>query len=141
VLDGDNVRQGLNRDLGFTDVDRVENIRRVIETARLMADAGLIVLVSFISPFRAERQLARDRLGSDGFMEIFVDTDLAECERRDPKGLYRKARAGQLRNFTGIDSAYEPPQAPDIHLHTTDLTIDREVDLIIEAMRQRGIFS
>ena len=141
VLDGDNVRQGLNRDLGFTDVDRVENIRRVIETAHLMADAGLIVLVSFISPFRAERQLARERLGGDGFLEIFVDTDLAECERRDPKGLYRKARAGQLRNFTGIDSAYEAPQSPDLHLHTSDMTVEREVDLVIERMRQLGIIS
>src|SRR5512143_3105184 len=122
VLDGDNVRQGLNRDLGFTDADRVENRRRVIETARLMGDAGLIELVSFISPFRAERQLARDRLGDDGFMEIFVDTALAECERRDPKGLYRKARDGKLANFTGIDSAYEPPQDPDIHIRTAETT-------------------
>ena len=110
TLDGDNVRHGLNRDLGFTDADRVENIRRVIETAHLIADAGLIVLVSFISPFRAERGLARERLEADQFMEIFVDTPLAECERRDPKGLYRKARQGKLKNFTGIDSAYEPPQ-------------------------------
>jgi bifunctional enzyme CysN/CysC len=139
VLDGDNVRHGLNRDLGFTDADRVENIRRVIETARLMADAGLIVLVSFISPFRAERRLARERLGDDAFVEIFVDAPLAECERRDPKGLYRKARAGKLRNFTGIDSIYEPPPAPDIHLRTADMTIDREVDLIVDALRERGI--
>ncbi|CAN5923494.1 sulfate adenylyltransferase subunit CysN [soil metagenome] len=140
VLDGDNVRQGLNRDLGFTDVDRVENIRRVIETARLMADAGLIVLVSFISPFRAERRLARERLGGDNFLEIFVDTPLDECERRDPKGLYRKARAGQLRNFTGIDSAYEPPEAPDIHLRGVAMTVEREVDLIVDALRDRRIF-
>ncbi len=140
VLDGDNVRQGLNRDLGFTDVDRVENIRRVIETARLMADAGLIVLVSFISPFRAERQLARERLGGDDFLEIFVDTPLDECERRDPKGLYRKARAGKLRNFTGIDSAYEPPEAPDIHLRGADMTVESEVDLVIDALRQRRVF-
>jgi bifunctional enzyme CysN/CysC len=140
TLDGDNVRHGLNRDLGFTDADRVENIRRVIETAHLMADAGLIVLVSFISPFRAERRLARERLQSDQFMEIFVDTPLAECERRDPKGLYRKAREGRLRNFTGVDSTYEPPQDPDLHLHTAEMTIDGEVDLIIDAMRQRGVF-
>ena len=141
LLDGDNVRHGLTKDLGFTQADRVENIRRVGEVAKLFVDAGIIVLCSFISPFRAERQLARDRLGDDGFMEIFVDTELAECERRDPKGLYRKARAGQLRNFTGIDSAYEAPQSPDIHLHTNDMTIEREVDLIIETMRQRGIFN
>jgi len=140
TLDGDNVRHGLNRDLGFTDADRVENIRRVIETAHLIADAGLIVLVSFISPFRAERQLARERLASDSFLEIFVDTPLAECERRDPKGLYRKARSGGLKNFTGIDSAYEPPRAPDIHIRTAEMTVEREVDLIIDALRERGIF-
>lgn len=140
TLDGDNVRHGLNRDLGFTDADRVENIRRVIETAHLMADAGLIVLVSFISPFRAERQRARERLDADHFVEIFVDTSLAECERRDPKGLYRKARAGKLQNFTGLDSAYEPPETPDIHIRTAEMTVDREVDLIFEALRQRGIF-
>jgi bifunctional enzyme CysN/CysC len=140
TLDGDNVRHGLSRDLGFTDADRVENIRRVIETARLMADAGLIVLVSFISPFRAERRLARERLGSEEFMEIFVDAPLAECERRDPKGLYRKARDGQLANFTGIDSAYEPPQAPDIHIRTADMTVEREVDIIVDALGKRGVF-
>jgi bifunctional enzyme CysN/CysC len=140
VLDGDNVRHGLSRDLGFTDADRVENIRRVIETARLMADAGLIVLVSFISPFRAERRAARERLCDDPFLEIFVDTPLAECERRDPKGLYAKARAGGLKNFTGIDSAYEPPAAPDLHLRTTDLDVEREIDLVIDALRSRGVF-
>ncbi|MFZ5782075.1 MAG: sulfate adenylyltransferase subunit CysN [Pseudomonadota bacterium] len=140
LLDGDNVRHGLNRDLGFTDADRVENIRRVIELARLMADAGLIVLASFISPFRAERQLARERLTDDAFLEIFVDAPLAECEQRDPKGLYRKAREGKIRNFTGIDSAYEPPEAPDIHLRTAELSVDREVDIVIETLRQRGIF-
>ena len=140
LLDGDNVRHGLNRDLGFTDADRVENVRRVIETARLMADAGLIVLVSFISPFRAERRLARDRLADDAFLEIFVDTPLAECERRDPKGLYHKARVGELRNFTGIDSAYEPPEAADLHLRTLETTVDDEVDRIIEALQRRGVF-
>ena len=140
LLDGDNVRHGLNRDLGFTDADRVENIRRVIETARLMSDAGLIVLVSFISPFRAERRLARERLADDAFLEIFVDTPIAECERRDPKGLYHKARVGELRNFTGIDSAYEAPEAPDLHLHTLEMTIDEEVDRIVEALQRRGVF-
>ncbi|MCM5550438.1 sulfate adenylyltransferase subunit CysN [Xanthomonas hortorum pv. pelargonii] len=117
ILDGDNVRHGLNRDLGFTDEDRVENIRRVAEVARLMADAGLIVLVSFISPFRAERQLARERFDQGEFVEVFVDVPLEVAEARDVKGLYRKARAGQIPNFTGIDSPYEAPEAPEIHLH------------------------
>ncbi|PPU09263.1 adenylyl-sulfate kinase [Xanthomonas arboricola] len=117
ILDGDNVRHGLNRDLGFTDEDRVENIRRVAEVARLMADAGLIVLVSFISPFRAERQLARERFDAGDFVEVFVDVPLAVAEARDVKGLYRKARAGQIPNFTGIDSPYEAPEAPEVHLH------------------------
>jgi len=139
ILDGDNIRHGLNRDLGFTDTDRVENIRRVIEVARLLADAGLIVLVSFISPFRAERQLARERLGADGFLEIFVDTSLAECERRDPKGLYRKAREGKIANFTGLDSAYEPPETPDIHLRTAEMSVEQEVELVLQSLRQRRI--
>ncbi len=117
VLDGDNVRHGLNRDLGFTEVDRVENIRRVAEVARLMVDAGLIVLVSFISPFRSERSMARDLFAPGEFVEVFVDTSLQECERRDVKGLYAKARRGELQNFTGIDSPYEPPEAPEVHLH------------------------
>src|SRR5437899_7879023 len=112
ILDGDNVRHGLNRDLGFTDADRVENIRRVAEVAKLMADAGLIVIVSFISPFSAERRLARGLFDDGEFVEIFVDTPLEECERRDVKGLYAKARHGELKNFTGIDSDYEPPQSP-----------------------------
>lgn len=116
ILDGDNVRHGLNRDLGFTDEDRVENIRRVAEVARLMADAGLIVLVSFISPFRAERRMARARFGQDEFVEIFVDVPLAVAEQRDVKGLYRKARAGEIPNFTGIDSPYEVPESPELHL-------------------------
>ncbi|WP_454829175.1 sulfate adenylyltransferase subunit CysN [Pseudoxanthomonas wuyuanensis] len=116
ILDGDNVRHGLNRDLGFTDEDRVENIRRVAEVARLMTDAGLIVLVSFISPFRAERRMARERFGQGEFLEIFVDVPLAVAEQRDVKGLYRKARAGQIPNFTGIDSPYETPESPELHL-------------------------
>ena len=118
ILDGDNVRHGLNRDLGFTEVDRVENIRRVAEVAKLMLDAGLVVMVSFISPFRADRDLARSLFAEGEFVEVFVDTSLAECEQRDPKGLYAKARRGELKNFTGIDSPYEPPLAPDIHLQT-----------------------
>ena len=118
LLDGDNVRHGLNRDLGFTDADRVENIRRVAEVAKLMMDAGLVVLVSFISPFRAERRLARDLIGDGEFMEVFVDAPLEVCEERDVKGLYAKARAGKIANFTGIGSPYEPPESPEIHLHS-----------------------
>jgi bifunctional enzyme CysN/CysC len=139
TLDGDNVRLGLNRDLGFTDADRVENIRRIAETARLFADAGLIVLVSFISPFRTERHLAAERMAAGEFIEIFVDAPLAECERRDPKGLYRKARQGKLPNFTGVDSPYEPPEHPDIHLRTAELTIEREIDTVIATLRERGV--
>ncbi len=118
TLDGDNLRHGLNRDLGFTEVDRVENIRRVGEVARLFVDAGLIVLCSFISPFRAERRMVREMLGKGEFVEVFVDTPLEECIRRDPKGLYAKALNGQISNFTGISSPYEPPEAPDLHLRT-----------------------
>jgi len=130
ILDGDNVRHGLNKDLGFTDADRVENIRRVAEVARLMVDAGLIVLVSFISPFRAERRLARDLMGEGEFVEVFVDTPLAEAERRDVKGLYKKARAGQLKNFTGIDSPYEAPEHPEIHIDTTATSPEEAAELI-----------
>jgi bifunctional enzyme CysN/CysC len=130
LLDGDNVRHGLNRDLGFTDADRVENIRRVTEVAKLMADAGLIVLVSFISPFRAERRMAREMLSEGEFVEVFVDTPLAEAERRDVKGLYRKARAGELKNFTGVDSPYETPEAPEIRIDTTRLSPEDAADLI-----------
>lgn len=118
LLDGDNVRHGLNRDLGFTEADRVENIRRVAEVAKLMTDAGLIVLVAFISPFRAERRMARELFPEEEFMEVFVDTPIEECERRDVKGLYARARRGQLPNFTGIDSAYEVPECPEVHLHS-----------------------
>ena len=131
LLDGDNVRQGLNRDLGFTDADRVENIRRVAEVARLMADAGLIVLVSFISPFRSERAMARELMGTVSFYEVFVDTPLSVAEARDPKGLYAKARRGELRNFTGIDSPYEPPEQPDLRLDTTRLEADAAAQAIL----------
>jgi len=119
LLDGDNVRHGLNKDLGFTDEDRVENIRRVAEVARLMVDAGLIVLVSFISPFRAERRAARALFGINEFIEVFVDTPLAIAEARDTKGLYAKARRGELPHFTGIDSPYEEPESPELRLDTT----------------------
>ncbi|MCM2473255.1 sulfate adenylyltransferase subunit CysN [Rhizobium sp. CG5] len=122
MLDGDNVRHGLNRDLGFTDVDRVENIRRVAEVAKLMADAGLIVLVSFISPFRSERRLARDLMEPGEFIEVFIDTPFEECARRDPKGLYKKALAGEINNFTGLDSPYEIPENPELHLETVGNT-------------------
>ena len=122
LLDGDNLRHGLNRDLGFTDVDRIENIRRVAEVARLMIDAGLIVIVSFISPFRNERQMARALFAEGVFFEVFIDTPIEECERRDTKGLYALARQGKLRNFTGVDSAYEPPTAPDAHVRTLGRT-------------------
>jgi bifunctional enzyme CysN/CysC len=134
LLDGDNVRHGLNRDLGFTDADRVENIRRVGEVARLMTDAGLIVITAFISPFRAERQMVRDMMVAGEFIEIHIDTPLAEAERRDVKGLYKKARAGQLAHFTGIDSPYEAPEAPEIRIDTTKLTPEQAADLIVEAL-------
>ena len=134
ILDGDNVRHGLNRDLGFSEADRVENIRRVTEVARLLVDAGLVVIVSFISPFRAEREFARSRFEPGEFLEIFVDTPLEECERRDPKGLYAKARRGELINFTGIDSDYEPPTSPEIRLDTLAQSIDECVERILFAL-------
>ncbi|WP_460421758.1 sulfate adenylyltransferase subunit CysN [Pseudomonas sp. ZL2] len=134
LLDGDNVRHGLNRDLGFTEADRVENIRRVSEVARLMLDAGLITLVSFISPFRAERDMARGLAGDGNFLEIFIDAPLALAEQRDPKGLYLKARRGELKNFTGIDSPYEPPVAPDIHIDTQHETAEVAAERIVEAL-------
>ncbi|HET8765200.1 MAG TPA: adenylyl-sulfate kinase, partial [Rhodanobacter sp.] len=118
LLDGDNVRHGINKDLGFTPADRVENIRRIGEVAHLMVDAGLVVLVSAISPYRSERRSVRERFTEGEFVEVFVDTPLAECEARDPKGLYRKARAGEIRNFTGIDAPYEAPESPEVHLQT-----------------------
>ncbi|HTA66223.1 MAG TPA: sulfate adenylyltransferase subunit CysN [Xanthomonadaceae bacterium] len=140
ILDGDNVRHGLNKDLGFTDEDRVENIRRVAEVAKLMTDAGLIVLVSFISPFRAERRMARDMFADGEFAEVFVDTPLEECERRDAKGLYAKARAGQIRNFTGIDSPYELPEHADFTLHNANVAADvlatQLADQIVERIHQ-----
>jgi bifunctional enzyme CysN/CysC len=131
LLDGDNVRLGLNRDLGFTAADRVENIRRAGEAAKLMMDAGLIVLAAFISPFRAERDMVREMVGEDGFVEIFVDTPLAEAERRDTKGLYGKARAGKLANFTGVDSPYEAPEAPEIRIDTLAMDAEAAADLIV----------
>jgi len=139
LLDGDNVRHGLSRDLGFTNADRVENIRRVAEVSKLMVEAGLIVLVSFISPFRAERQLARELFAEGEFLEIFVDTPLEECERRDPKGLYRRARQGLIPNFTGIDSAYEPPRWPELSLPTTTSSPEQLVDTILRDLAHRNL--
>jgi len=139
LLDGDNVRHGLNRDLGFTDADRVENIRRVAEVAKLMVDAGLIVLTSFISPFRAERSMAREMLDEGEFVEIFVDTPLEVAEDRDVKGLYKKARRGELKNFTGIDSAYEAPEQPDIHLKAADISADEAAENVLAVLVERGI--
>ena len=132
LLDGDNIRHGLSRDLGFTDTDRVENIRRVGEVARLMTDAGIIVIAAFISPFGAERKMVRDMMAPGEFIEVYIDTPMAEAERRDVKGLYKKARAGQLANFTGIASSYEPPAAPDVHIDTTKVTAEEAAVLIVE---------
>jgi len=139
LLDGDNVRHGLNSDLGFTEADRVENIRRVAEVSRLMVDAGLIVIVSFISPFRTEREMARSLFEPGEFIEVFVDTPLQEAERRDPKGLYRKARAGELQNFTGIDSPYEPPEKPEVHIDTTALTAEQAAEEVIDRLSRSGL--
>jgi bifunctional enzyme CysN/CysC len=141
LLDGDNVRHGLNRDLGFTDVDRVENIRRVGEVAKLMADAGLIVLTAFISPFRAERQMVRDLMGKGEFLEVYVDTPFGVAEQRDVKGLYKKAREGKIKNFTGIDSPYEPPENPELRVNTTSLTAEEAADLIVARLEQLGKLS
>lgn len=139
TLDGDNVRHGLNRDLGFTDADRVENIRRVAEVSRLMVDAGLIVLVSFISPFKAERALARERLGEGEFVEVYVNTPLEVCEARDVKGLYAKARRGEIKNFTGIDSPYEPPETPELVVSTVDASAEDVADDMIRILQERGV--
>jgi bifunctional enzyme CysN/CysC len=137
TLDGDNLRHGLNRDLGFTDADRVENIRRVGEVARLFVDAGLIVLCSFISPFRAERRMVRELMAEGEFVEVFVDTPIEECIRRDPKGLYAKAMRGAIANFTGISSPYEPPEAPDLHLQTSGRSPEEVAEEVLAALRHR----
>ena len=139
ILDGDNVRHGLNRDLGFSEADRVENIRRVAEVAKLFVEAGLIVLVSFISPYRTERMLARDSVEGGEFLEIFVDTPVDECRRRDPKGLYRKADAGQIRNFTGVDAPYEEPEDPEIRLRTVEASAEALTEQVVVVLRQRGL--
>jgi bifunctional enzyme CysN/CysC len=139
LLDGDNVRHGLNRDLGFTDADRVENIRRVGEVAKLFVDSGMIVLCSFISPFRAERRMVRELVEANEFIEIFVDTAIEECIRRDPKGLYARAQAGKIKNFTGIDSPYEQPEHPEILLATREVALEDSVTRVIGELQTRGI--
>lgn len=137
LLDGDHVRHGLNRDLGFSDADRAENIRRVAEVARLMADAGLIVITAFISPFRAERDLARQRIGAEEFLEVHVDAPLDVVEARDVKGLYKKARRGELTQFTGISSPYEAPQAADLTLKTAHISAEEAVEQLMSKLRER----
>ncbi len=137
LLDGDNVRRGLNSDLGFSNADRVENIRRIGEVAALFVDAGLIVLAAFISPFRADRQRIQSILG-DRFLEVFVDAPIEECELRDPKNLYKKARAGMIADFTGLTSPYEPPENPSLHLHTTEMSVEQCVERIHGMLRSRG---
>jgi len=141
LLDGDNVRHGLNKDLGFTDADRVENIRRIGEVASLMVDSGLIVLTAFISPFRSERQMARTLVENDEFLEVYVETPLALAEERDPKGLYKKARRGDLKNFTGIDSPYEPPEQPEILIDTSTMSAEQAAERVIADLRKRGVIS
>jgi bifunctional enzyme CysN/CysC len=132
LLDGDNIRHGLNKDLGFTEADRIENIRRIGEVSKLMTDAGLIVITAFISPFQSERNMAREMVDAGEFVEIFIDTPLQVAETRDVKGLYAKARAGELKNFTGIDSPYENPSKPEIIINTQELNIDEAADLIVK---------
>ena len=141
VLDGDNVRHGLNRDLGFTEADRIENIRRIGETAKLMVDAGLITIVAFISPFRSERRMVRDLMCEGEFIEVFVDTPLDVCEARDTKGLYKRARAGEIRNFTGIDSVYEPPEAAEMVMHTETESAEESVERLLVSLQERGILT
>lgn len=132
ILDGDNIRSGLNKDLDFSDDSRKENIRRISEVSRLFVDAGLIVLTAFISPFKEDRAMARSLVGDDNFIEVFVDTPLEECEKRDVKGLYAKARAGKIPNFTGIDSPFERPENPEVHVETVGLTVEESLNVLLE---------
>ncbi|MEZ4633275.1 MAG: adenylyl-sulfate kinase [Deinococcales bacterium] len=141
LLDGDNVRHGLNKDLGFSDADRVENIRRIGEVAKLFVDSGLIAMTAFISPFRSDRDMVRALVGEGEFIEIFVDTPLEVCESRDPKGLYKKARSGQIKHFTGIDSPYEAPISPEITCHTADESLEQSVDKLMEELKARGVLA
>lgn len=137
ILDGDNVRTGLNSDLDFSEAGRVENIRRIGEVAKLFADAGIVVLTAFISPFRADRQQARSIIGSDRFTEVFIDTPLEVCEARDVKGLYKKARAGEISNFTGISSPFEAPESPDVHIQTDGQTLDQSTEQLLNQILER----
>jgi bifunctional enzyme CysN/CysC len=139
LLDGDNIRHGLNKDLGFTAADRVENIRRIAEVSKLMVDAGLIVITAFISPFRTERAMARALFENGEFIEVFVDAPLGVVEQRDPKGLYRKARRGEIKNFTGIDSPYEAPEAPEIRLDTAALSQDEAAQRVLQLLERIGV--
>lgn len=141
LLDGDNVRHGLCSDLGFATADRQENLRRVGEVAKLMVDAGLVVLAAFVSPYRAERAAIRARLPEGEFIEVFVDTPLSECEQRDPKGLYKKARAGEIKHFTGIDDPYEAPEQADIHLLNHGQGIEQGVAMLLAALEAQGILA
>ncbi len=142
-LDGDNIRMGINKNLGFTAEDRTENIRRVGEVAKLFADGGLIALSSFISPYREDRDKVRELHDADDmpFIEVFVDCSLEEAENRDPKGLYKKARAGEIKNFTGIDDPYEAPVTPELHLHSDKMSLEEEVELLIQVLEERGLLS
>ena len=137
ILDGDNIRHGLSKDLGFTDADRIENIRRIGEVAKLMLDAGIVVITAFISPFRAERDLVRQLFSAEDFDEVFVSASLSEAEARDPKGLYKKARAGELPNFTGIDSAYEAPMHPNLILDTEDQSVEQNTEKLVELIESK----
>jgi adenylyl-sulfate kinase len=138
LLDGDNVRHGLNRDLGFDDDSRVENIRRIGEVAKLFVDSGMILLTAFISPFIADRQLVRELVEESEFIEVFIDTPIEVCQARDPKGLYQKALAGEIKNFTGIDSPYEAPKAPEVHIKTNQMSIEEAVMKIVEYLKTKG---
>lgn len=139
VLDGDNIRHGLNSDLGFSPEDRVENIRRIGEVARLFADSGAIVVSAFISPYRSDRDRIRGLMGEGEFVEVFVDTPLEVCEARDPKGLYKKARAGEISGFTGLDAPYEAPEAPEVHLKTADLSVDQAAEQVLRYLERHDI--
>lgn len=141
LLDGDNIRHGLNKDLSFSDIERIENIRRIGEVSKLFVDSGLIVLTAFISPFIGDRQLVRELVDNDEFIEIYIDTPLEVCESRDPKGLYKKARAGEIRNFTGIDSAYEVPVSPEVHVKTAELSIEECAEQVVGYLLEKGYIS
>ena len=138
LLDGDNVRHGLNKDLGFSDQDRIENIRRIGEVAKLFVDSGTIVLTAFISPFISDREQARQLMAESEFLEVFIDTPLEICEQRDPKGLYKKARAGEIKNFTGIDSSYEAPLNPEIHVKTANKTVEECAEFVVKNLLEKG---